>query len=127
MIRLKCGVCATKDGLRRAGDGPFSLSQPKEERLVKRGVAEYVVDVTEQVGVEEPQKTIRYDAGMTMKQLQGIAAYLGLDASKAKRKQDVIDILDAHFATDADPEPSQEPAAEEDPDVPSLGAEEPTA
>lgn len=129
MIRMKCGACAVRGELKRASDGPFLLRPEQEARLVDRGVAEYVVDLAEQAAPEEPSKAIRYDAGMTMKQLQGIAAYLGLDASKAKKKQDVIDLLDAHFATgeDQEPEPPQEPAAEENPDAPNLGAEEPTA
>ncbi len=42
MIRMICGAYGGKDGLRRAGSGPFSLSAKEEERLVKRGVAVYV-------------------------------------------------------------------------------------
>ncbi len=125
MIWMKCGACAVKGELKRASDGPFLLHPEQEARLVERGVAEYVVDLDEQNDEEESSKPIRYDVGMTMKQLQGIAAYLGLDVSKAKKKQDVIDVLDAHFAGESawSPEPEVEP----DPDAPSLGAEDPTA
>ena len=70
-----------------------------------------------------------------MKQLRGIADYLGLDTSKLRSKRDVVKLLDAHFASagtgeeppEEDPpeEPPKEEAGEADPEAPSLGAEEP--
>lgn len=139
MIRLISGVYGAEDGLKRPKDGPFSLTDNEEARLVSRGVAEYVFDRTtlpaapsrtESVGV------MRYDEGMTMKQLRGIADYLGLDTSKLRSKRDVVKLLDAHFASagtggeppEEDPpeEPPEEETGEADPDAPDLGAEEPT-
>lgn len=147
MIRMKSGVCPTKDGMKRASDGPFSLTDAQEERLVRRGVAEYVFDHSEQPEHDGGVNLPHYDLGMTLKQLQGIAAYFGLDASKLRRKQDVVDMLDAHFANSAeaesdpdsdapgqtvDPDPDADPGNDADPDqppdpdAPSLGAAEPT-
>lgn len=139
MIRLISGVYGAEDGLKRPKDGPFSLTDNEEARLVSRGVAEYVFgrttlpaapSRTESVGV------MRYDEGMTMKQLRGIADYLGLDTSKLRSKRDVVKLLDAHFASagtggeppEEDPpeEPPEEETGEADPDAPDLGAEEPT-
>lgn len=149
MIRLKCGVYGAEDGMKRPKDGPFSLTDNEEARLVSRGVAEYVFDRLVppiQPTHTESEKVLHYDVGMTMKQLQGIAAYFGLDASKLKRKQAVVDMLDAHLAVDGttgeppeedldseDEEPPEEESdndeeetGEVDPDAPSLGAAEPT-
>ena len=46
MIRLISGVYGAEDGLKRPKDGPFSLTDNEEARLVSRGVAEYVFDRT---------------------------------------------------------------------------------
>lgn len=141
MIRLISGVYGAEDGMRRPKDGPFSLTDNEEARLVSRGVAEYVFDRTtlpDAPSHAENVNTMRYDEGMTMKQLRGIADYLGLDTSKLRSKRDVVKLLDAHFACagagEEPPEEEDEPADEEgkeepdeaDPDAPDLGAEEPT-
>lgn len=42
MIRIICGTCGTSDGYKTAADGMLSLPAAEEERLVRRGVAEYV-------------------------------------------------------------------------------------
>ena len=133
MIRLISGVYGAEDGMKRPKDGPFSLTDNEEARLVSRGVAEYVFDRT-----TLRANAIRYDEGMTMKQLRGIADYLGLDTSKLRSKRDVVKLLDAHFASagtgEEPPEEEDEPTEEEGegeagevaPDAPDLGAEEPT-
>lgn len=131
MIRLISGVYGAEDGLKRPKDGPFSLTDNEEARLVSRRVAEYIFTAS--------VSAMRYDEGMTMKQLRGITDYLGLDTSKLRSKRDVVKLLNSHFAsagTDEDPpeeegEPAKEEGEEEtgeaDPEAPSLGAEEPTA
>lgn len=141
MIRLISGVYGAEDGMKRPKDGPFSLTDNEEARLVGRGVAEYVFDRTTLPAAPsraESVNAIRYDEGMTMKQLRGIADYLGLDTSKLRSKRDVVKLLDAHFASagtgEEPPEEEDEPTEEEgegeagevDPDAPDLGAEEPT-
>lgn len=141
MIRLISGVYGAEDGMKRPKDGPFSLTDNEEARLVSRGVAEYVFDRTTLPAAPsrtESANAIRYDEGMTMKQFRGIADYLGLDTSKLRSKRDVVKLLDAHFASagtgEEPPEEEDEPTEEEgdgetgevDPDAPDLGAEEPT-
>lgn len=42
MIRIICGTCGTSDGYKTATDGELTLPATEEERLVARGVAEYV-------------------------------------------------------------------------------------
>lgn len=42
MIEIICGVYGGKNGLKRPGDEPFSLSPAEEARLVARKVARYV-------------------------------------------------------------------------------------
>lgn len=42
MIKIICGVYGGKDGVKRPGDEPFSLSPEEEARLVARKVAVYV-------------------------------------------------------------------------------------
>lgn len=141
MIKLISGVYGAEDGMKRPKDGPFSLTDNEEARLVSRGVAEYVFDRTTLPAAtsrDEDVNAIRYDEGMTMKQLRGIADYLGLDTSKLRSKRDVVKLLDTHFASagtnEEPPEEEDEPAEEEgeeetgeaDPEAPDLGAEEPT-
>ena len=141
MIRLISGVYGAEDGMKRPKDGPFSLTDNEEARLVSRGVAEYVFDRTTLPAASshaENVNAMRYDEGMTMKQLRGIADYLGLDTSKLRSKRDVVKLLDAHFASagtgEEPPEEEDEPTEEEGegeagevaPDAPDLGAEEPT-
>ena len=140
MIRLISGVYGAENGMKRPKDGPFSLTDNEEARLVSRGVAEYVFDRTTLPAAPsrtESVNAIRYDEGMTMKQLRGIADYLGLDTSKLRSKRDVVKLLDAHFASAGageeppeEDEPTDEEGKEErgeaDPDAPDLGAEEPT-
>ena len=141
MIRLISGVYGAEDGMKRPKHGPFSLTDNEEARLVSRGVAEYVFDRTTLPAAPsrtESANAIRYDEGMTMKQLRGIADYLGLETSKLRSKRDVVKLLDAHFAsagTGGEPPEEEDGPTEEggdgeagevDPDAPDLGAEEPT-
>ena len=55
MIQMTCGACRVGTALKRAVDGPFSLDPASEERLVARGVAVYVVDLTDEVPADEPE------------------------------------------------------------------------
>ena len=134
MIRMKSGVYGAKDNMKRPSDGPFSLPDKEEERLVKRGVAEYVFDhPTKPADDGEPDgpDIPKYDVGMTDKQLRGIAAYFCVDVSAAKRKQDIVDILDRHFAANEEDDTAPDgdgddiPDGGDDPDAPVLGAEDP--
>lgn len=64
---------------------PFKLSAAREAELVAAGVA---------VKVEEPAQAKAY-AGMKMTELRKAAAALGVDASAAKRREEVIALLEA--------------------------------
>ena len=64
---------------------PFKLSEKREAELVAAGVA---------VKVEEPVQATAYDK-MTMAELRKAAAALGVDASAAKKKKEVIAMLEA--------------------------------
>ena len=78
---------------------PFKLSAAREAELVAAGVA---------VKVEEPAQATAY-ANMTMAELRKAAAALGVDASAARKKKDVIAILEAAEAPTApEAEPSEE-------------------
>lgn len=64
---------------------PFKLSEKREAELVAAGVA---------VKVEEPVQATPYDK-MTMAELRKAAAALGVDASGAKKRKEVIAMLEA--------------------------------
>jgi len=80
--------------------GPFSLSEAREAELVAAGVA---------VKVEETAQAKNY-ANMKMAELRKAAATLGVDASAAKTKKEVIAMLEAAEAQ----EETQEPEAAEE-------------
>ena len=65
--------------------GPFSLTEAREAELVKAGVA---------VKVEPPDNTKNYNT-MKMAELRKAAAAVGIDASAAKSKKEVIALLEA--------------------------------
>lgn len=77
---------------------PFSLSKTREGELVAAGVAEKV---------EETTQAIAYD-NMTMAELREAAKALGVDAGKAKKKSEVIAMLEAAEAQGITPEPEAE-------------------
>lgn len=75
--------------------GPFSLPKEREAELVAAGVAEAVPDT-------EAAKPGKYD-GLKMAELRKAAEALGVDASAAKTKREVIDMLEAaEAAADTD-------------------------
>lgn len=67
--------------------GPFSLTKAREAELVAAGVAEPVPET-------EAPKVTKYD-GMKMAELRKAAEALGVDASAAKTKREVIAMLEA--------------------------------
>ena len=77
---------------------PFSLSESREAELVAAGVA---------VKVEETTQANAYE-NMKMAELRKAAAALGVDASAAKTKKEVIAILEAAEAREEIQEPDQE-------------------
>lgn len=69
---------------------PFALSEAREAELVAAGVA---------VKVEEPASEKKY-ANMTMAELRKAAAALGVNASAAKTKKEVIALLETAEAVE---------------------------
>lgn len=78
---------------------PFSLSAAREAELIAAGVA---------VKVEEPAQAKAY-ANMKMAELRKAAEALGVDVSAAKKKTDVIAMLEA---AEKAPEPEAESGEE---------------
>lgn len=62
MIKITCGVYGGKDGLKRPGDKPFSLSPAEEARLVARKVAAYVNEPASDAHDTEDDFSIEDDA-----------------------------------------------------------------
>ena len=136
MIQMICGAYGACDGLKRACDGPFSLSPAEEERLVKRGVAEYVREAPAVPPADPPvasaensdteSDTLDIDGGhftkeslMTMSRsdMEKLAADLGINAGKCKNKSEIADLIAAiEIQTEADAE-----------DFPVTNIEEPMA
>ncbi len=132
MIRIISGAYGGKNGLIRPNDPPFSLSPEKEKRLVDRGVAEYVIE--NGIQLHDDSSIPVYDISMTEKQLRGLADVYKIDHKKVKGKQNLIDLLDSHFASLDDQEDFDAEELEEDnnepetvdDDAPILNADLPT-
>lgn len=114
MIQMICGAYGACDGLKRACDGSFSLSPAEEERLVKRGVAEYVRECPDVPPINPPAAStensdtendmLDIDGGhftkeslMTMSRsdMEKLAADLGINAGKCKNKSEIADLIAA--------------------------------
>lgn len=123
MIRIISGAYGGKNGLIRPNDPPFSLSPEKEKRLVDRGVAEYVIE--NGIQLDEVTSMPMYDINMTERQLRGLCDAYKLDHKKAKKKAELIELLDNYVASlDEDDIESEELEADED--APVLNADLPT-
>lgn len=77
---------------------PFKLSEKREAELVAAGVAEYVEESTQAKAYEN----------MKMAELRKAAAALGVDASAAKSKKEVIAILEAAEAQEPEADTGEE-------------------
>lgn len=108
MIQITSGTYGGKDGMKRSSDGPFSLSPAEEQRLVRRGVARYVLTSQEAAAaadepVQEPPKEElppppgipSHDElmGMTKAQIEGIAKNLGLDVRRCRNKSEMASLI----------------------------------
>jgi hypothetical protein len=96
MIKMIKGTYGLKvDGVVEAmtpHSTPFSLTEKREDELVAAGVA---------VKVEEPVQATAY-ADMKMAELRKAAAALGVDASAAKTKSEVIALIEGAEAAKAE-------------------------
>ena len=86
MIEIICGVYGGKNGLKRPGDKPFSLSPAEEARLVARKVARYV---------EQPKQD---DADAEQHQDEDDGAPIGFDETPsedfAEDGEDEAEVMD---------------------------------
>ena len=130
MIRI---ISGNYGGKKTPKDPPFILTDAEEARLVRRGVAEYVYEQEPANAAPEGFNSPAYDMSMTEKQLRGLAEYHGVDVSKLRGKQKIIDALDKYFA-EMQPSADEDEGngaddndAPEDPDAPQLNAAAPQA
>lgn len=102
--------------------GPQSFDPEVEARLVKKGVAVYVGEApaADDAGDGMPA----YNTDMKLDELKKIAEAYGVDASKAKSKKAVIDMIEAaKAAQDEDADDADDDGAVEDGDTPpAVGA-----
>lgn len=115
MIQMTFGVYGAKNGMKRASDGPFSLSPEEEARLVARGVAKYVGAPVEIPAGDAQEKPLEERPVTELRELckeYGVACRVGMtkvamaDAIRAKMAQDA--------PVDEDPDDSVEDDLEED-------------
>lgn len=155
MIVMICGVCGGKNGMKRASDGPFSLSPAEEERLVRRGVAAYVPEepvspvATLHVGDDDNEKGVNTDDENTAADGQetpdsesGEKVYLdreqlaAMDYNELKKlaadmgakpaSQKKEDLIAAIAAIPVEPGPAEEQhAPDDDEEPPEVTPEEP--
>lgn len=122
MIRIICGVYGGKNGVKRPGDEPFSLSPAEEARLVSRKVAVYVNTPTTApedeyvpddapIGFDEtppedfdmddlPDGVIgipEYSVDMKATELREIGKLCGLTFKVGMTKEEMVAALDKHI------------------------------
>lgn len=107
MIKIIKGTYGHFDGKKvnpvTEADGPQSFTPEIEERLVKKGVAVYVNETLveemkqdDQTDAQTDDATLpEYSADMKLAELKKIAKAYGVDATKARSKADVIELIEA--------------------------------
>ena len=120
-IRITKGVFPWNNGFVRAGDLPIEVDEAVARRLVEeKGVAEYVTSFSDthpdvERAAAEPNGRA-YHIGMTAKELREIGAEYGLTFKQGMSKAEMVEEMDALFA-------SLEPA-EDTEDAPAFDAAE---
>lgn len=82
--------------------GPQSFDPEVEARLVKKGVAVYVGDVPAVGNGNAGEDMCEYSKDMKLDELKKIAEAYGVDASKARSKDAVINMIEAAKAAQDD-------------------------
>ena len=103
MIKIVRGVYGFKDedGIVRpktAADEPFELLPEQEERLVKRGVAEYVGKVESEqapIGFDEMPEEETALSDLSVKELRAIGKEYGLTFKVGTSKDDMVKAIEA--------------------------------
>ena len=91
---------------------PFSLPEAREAELVEAGVAVKVEETTEKTKCKRGTILAIGAEGMKMAELRKAAAALGVDASTARTKKEVIAMIEAAEAAEETPEPEAETGEE---------------
>lgn len=110
MIQIKCGTCGTSQGYKTAADGKLTLPREEEERLVTRGVADYVTKP-----ILNAASDAEAPAGAAEKSGQGVTLPDEGNVSPSAEKvgngeqsikdgialDDTLDIVDGHITKDS--------------------------
>lgn len=128
MVKIIKGTYGHYDGHKvipiNEKSGPQSFDPEVEARLVKKGVAVYVGDAPA-AGNDAGDGMPAYNADMKLDDLKKIAEAYGVDASKAKSKKAVIDMIEAAKAAqdDADDDNDDDDGVVDDGETPpAVGA-----
>lgn len=150
MIKIIKGTYGYRKGNRiipkTPADDPFTATPEQEARLVRLGVAVYVDAPVEaptaptpkapekaETGSKDVDELPAYNIDMKLDELKEIAKAYGVDASDARKKADVIAMIEAAKAEtheendqdDEDPENEIPEAYDDDEEPPSLDAADP--
>lgn len=140
MIKIIKGTYGYRKGNRiipkTPADDPFTATPEQEARLVRLGVAVYVdapakapaapstpkAPEKAETGSKDVDELPAYNIDMKLDELKEIAKAYGVDASNARKKADVIAMIEAAKAEDQDETPEAYDDGEE---PPSLDAADP--
>ena len=121
MIQMTCGACRVGTVLKRASDGPFSISPAEESRLVSSGVAVYVsssagkgvatvvkaevdpgvcYDMPQEEAPLEPQEEGGSAPGDDVTD-GGVSDAVSIDAFGDIEFSTAVDVVDGHFVEDS--------------------------
>ena len=129
MVKIIKGTYGHYDGHKvipnNEKSGPQSFAPEVEERLVKKGVVVYVGEAPAAGNNEAGDGMPAYNADMKLDELKNIAEAYGVDASNAKSKKAVIDMIEAAKAAqdDADDDNDDDDGVVDDDETPpAVGA-----
>jgi hypothetical protein len=144
MIKIIKGTYGHREGKRiipkTPADGPFQATPEQEQRLVKLGVAVYVdapaaapkAPEGTDAGGKDVDELPAYNIDMKLDELKEIAKAYGVDASDARKKADVIAMIEAAKAEELeengqdDEDHDGEDQDDETPEVVDDGEEPPS-
>lgn len=127
MVKIIKGTYGHYDGHKvipiNEKSGPQSFDPEVEARLVKKGVAEYIDDAPA-AGNNTDTGMPAYNMDMKLDELKKIAEAYGVDASKAKAKKAVIDMIEAAKAAqdDVDDDADDDGVVDDGETPPAVGA-----
>ena len=112
-IKITAGVFGWNHGtyeLVKAGAPPIEVDDALAQRLVTKGVAEYVTSSAVAETPDLPDGVVgipEYSTRNTVKELQEVAALCGITFEEGMTKAQMVEILDKHIeenSVEADPE-----------------------